>query len=183
MHAGAAGTTSDRGIETASQVSSHTPGVPPLTLDWLFVPLLLPLLAVVTLVDARSGRIPDTANAAILLLGALRAGLEAPAVLAGRLLDAAIVAALLALLRFAYHRRRGHHGLGLGDVKFLAAATVWTGLAALPALVLAASLAALARLAWARWRGGAVGWQTRLRFGPYLAIALLAVLIAAALVP
>ncbi|MET0258537.1 MAG: prepilin peptidase [Methylobacterium sp.] len=155
-----------------------------LTLDWLFVPLLLPLLAVVTVVDARSGRIPDAANAAIVLLGAMRGWLEAPAVLAGRLLDAAIVAALLALLRLAYHRRRGHHGLGLGDVKFLAAATIWTGLAALPALVLAASLAALARMAWARWQGGAgtVGWRTRLRFGPYLAAALLVVLLAPALV-
>lgn len=146
-----------------------------LTADWLFPALLVPPLLVVAIVDARSGRIPDGANAAILGLGLARALMAGPEAAAGRLLDAAIVVALLLLLRWAYRHRRGRQGLGLGDVKFLGAATVWTGLAGLPFLVLGASLAALLGVGLAGLRRGGLGWTTRLRFGPYLAVALFVV--------
>lgn len=141
--------------------------------DWLFVALLAPLLWVVAVTDARSGRIPDAANAAILALGLLRALVAGWGPAGERVLDGAIVGLLLMLLRFAYRRFRGWQGLGLGDVKFLVAATLWTGLAGLPFLLLGASIAALVGVGLTGLRRGGLGWATRLRFGPYLAVALL----------
>lgn len=141
--------------------------------DWLFPALLLPPLLAVGIVDARTGRIPDAANAAVFGLGLARALVAGPSMAAERLLDGAIVALLLLLLRSAYRRLRGRQGFGLGDVKFLTAATLWTGLAGLPFLLLGASLAALLWVGLAGLRRGGLGWTTRLRFGPYLAAALL----------
>lgn len=139
--------------------------------------LLAAPLAVVGTVDARSGRIPNGANLAVALLGVGALVLQAPERLPERLGDAAIMAALLLLLRYLYQRRRHQAGLGLGDVKFLAAATLWTGLAAISVVILAASTVALAAAGVMRLQGRRVGRQTRLHFGPYLAGALFATLL------
>jgi leader peptidase (prepilin peptidase)/N-methyltransferase len=144
--------------------------------DGLFLAALAPLLAIVAVVDRRDGRIPDAANAAIAALGAVRAGLAGPEALGFRALDAAILVLLLLLLRHVYAKRRGRHGLGLGDVKFLGAATLWIGLPGMLAMILAACLLALAEVGTERLRRRPVGWTTKLRFGPHLALALFAVL-------
>ena len=136
----------------------------------------MPLLAIVARVDAREGRIPDAANGAIAALGILRAAMAGREALAARGIDAAILVALLLLLRFLYARRRGRQGLGLGDVKFLGAATLWIGLPDMPALILSACVLALLHLGIERLRRRPVGWTTRLRFGPHLALALFGVL-------
>jgi leader peptidase (prepilin peptidase) / N-methyltransferase len=85
-----------------------------------FLGCLAPLLLIVGCVDTRSGRVP---NAAIALLGIGAHWREAPELLPERLVGAAILAAPLLLLRAFCRRRHRHAGLGLGDVKFLAAAT------------------------------------------------------------
>lgn len=143
-----------------------------------FLVALVPLLLVVGVVDARTGRIPNVANAGIAVLGMASAFLQASALLPERLVDATILGALLLLLRHLYAKLRGHAGLGLGDVKFLAAATIWTGLGTMPMVVLAASGTALVAIALMRLAGRKVGARTRLRFGPYLAGALFLMLLA-----
>jgi leader peptidase (prepilin peptidase) / N-methyltransferase len=79
-------------------------------------------------------------------------------------------------LRFAYYRLRRYHGLGLGDVKFIAAAGAWTGVQTLPQMLLVAALSALA---YCFTSGpGTVGNQDSARkkipFGPFLCAGLLA---------
>ncbi len=139
--------------------------------------LLAPMLLLVGLVDGRTGRIPDALNAGIAALGLLRLAMGSQEALLAHGLDAAIVGGLLLLLRRLYRVWRGRTGLGLGDVKFLAAATLWTGLEALALVVLLASLSGLAMVGLQALRGGAIRADRRLRFGPHLALALMAVLL------
>ncbi|KQP66128.1 prepilin peptidase [Methylobacterium sp. Leaf112] len=160
----------------------------------LIVALLpLPITVAVAVIDGRRRIIPNRLNFALLGLGL--------AVAAGRALDgnssavswavsSAVVSALaqglataglafaaLWAVRAAHARLRGRVGLGLGDVKFIAAGAAWTGLAGLPAMILAASVLALAVLAVAVLRGRSIDGATRLPFGPFLAVGLHAALL------
>ena len=88
---------------------------------------------------------------------------------------AGIVAAtaLGLVLRWGGGRLAGREALGLGDVKLLAVAGAWLGLAGLPAfLVVAGVLGVLFGLAWRRITG-----EAAFPFGPALAMALYAVLL------
>lgn len=79
---------------------------------------------------------------------------------------------LLAGLRAGYARLRGRTGLGLGDVKFVAAAMPWIGLAHLPLMILIASLSALLAVAALHLSGRRIGAGTQLPFGPFLVLGL-----------
>jgi leader peptidase (prepilin peptidase)/N-methyltransferase len=81
------------------------------------------------------------------------------------------------LLRRLYFEWRKIQGLGLGDVKFLAAAGIWIGVAGLPILLLIAALTALAAAAIMQLTGRAMTRRTSLPFGPFLTIGLLLALV------
>ncbi len=105
----------------------------------------LPLALVVTvlvLLDARYLWLPDVVTLPLLGLGVLAASAR------GTTLDALLAALLggLAMLaiQVAFRRLRGVEGLGLGDVKLVAAFGAWVGLQALPLVVAVASVSALA---------------------------------------
>jgi leader peptidase (prepilin peptidase)/N-methyltransferase len=66
----------------------------------------------------------------------------------------------------------------LGDVKFLAAAGIWIGIAGLPILLLIATLTALAAAGIMQLAGRDMTRRTSLPFGPFLAIGLLLALAA-----
>ncbi len=123
------------------------------------------LLAAVIWIDARRLVIPDPLNAAIFTTGvgaALWTGQPSPLSAAAASVGGA---AALWLVREGVSRRVGREAMGLGDVKFVAAAGVWIGLAALPAMLFIASAAGLA---YALVRKGAD--DARIPFGPFLAI-------------
>jgi leader peptidase (prepilin peptidase) / N-methyltransferase len=144
-----------------------------LTFLAFFVPLCL-LCGALTLIDIRLGIIPDGLNLSIAGLGLLQASVE-DGVTAGA--EAAIAAvtigALFWLLRRLYFAWRKIDGLGLGDVKFLAAATPWTGITGIPMLLLIATLAALAAAGCLLLTKQNMTRQTSLPFGPFLAMGLL----------
>ncbi|MCJ2012632.1 prepilin peptidase [Methylobacterium sp. J-076] len=136
--------------------------------------LLLPLTVPVAVIDLRRRIIPDGLNLALLAAGLGLAAYRAPdpqAVLL-RIAEVAVAFGLFWSVRALHARLRGRIGLGLGDVKFLAAATAWTGLAQVPLLILVASLAALAGAGLAALVGRRIGRATRLPFGPFLALGL-----------
>ncbi len=135
--------------------------------------VLVGLCLVVALVDQRHGIIPDWTNAALALLGLCVAAMAGRDMLLARVLDATLMGALLLLLRYAHRRWRGRTGLGLGDVKFLAAGTLLTGLGGIQIAILAACVSAFALIGLMRIRGAAVTVTSRLRFGPHLALGLL----------
>ncbi|WP_342150865.1 A24 family peptidase [Methylorubrum sp. SB2] len=141
--------------------------------------LPLPITLALSVIDARRRIIPDPLNLLLLILGSAVAALREPnpAALAACLAQAAAAFGLLWALRALYARLRGRTGLGLGDVKFIGAATAWVGLAGLPILILVASTTALATLALAALAGRAVTRDFRLPFGPFLAVGLHAALL------
>ncbi len=136
--------------------------------------LLCLLSAVLAWIDIRHGIIPDWLNLTIagaglskaVFIGGPLTGLEAAC-------EGAAIGAIFWLLRRLYFAFREVHGLGLGDVKFLAAAGIWVGIAGLPMLLLVAALTALACAAVMQLAGRQLTGQTSLSFGPFLAIGLL----------
>jgi leader peptidase (prepilin peptidase)/N-methyltransferase len=86
---------------------------------------------------------------------------------------AVAIAAIFWLLRRLYFALRKTQGLGLGDVKFLAAATPWIGVQGIPTLLLIATLTALTAAGGLQLARRGMTRQTSLPFGPFLAVGLL----------
>jgi leader peptidase (prepilin peptidase) / N-methyltransferase len=136
--------------------------------------LLCLLSAVLAWIDIQHGIIPDWLNLAIaglglskaLIVGGPVAGLEA-------VCEGVVIGATFWVLRGLYFAFRKVQGLGLGDVKFLAAAGVWVGVAGLPTLLLVATLIALACAGLMHLAGRQLNARTSMSFGPFLAIGLL----------
>jgi leader peptidase (prepilin peptidase) / N-methyltransferase len=147
---------------------------PGMAVDIGFFALLCLLSGVLAWIDIRHGIIPDWLNATIAGLGLSKA-VVAGGVFAG--LDAACEGAAIGvvfwLLRRLYFAFRKIQGLGLGDVKFLAAAGLWIGVAGLPILLVVATLTALACAGVMQFTGRQLTAQTSMSFGPFLAIGLL----------
>ncbi len=136
--------------------------------------LLCLLCAVLAWIDIRYGIIPDWLNLTIaglglskaVIIGGPLAGLEAAC-------EGAVVGAIFWLLRRLYFAFREVQGLGLGDVKFLAAAGIWSGIEGLPMLMLVGALTALTCAGITQLAGRPLSRQTSISFGPFLAIGLL----------
>lgn len=136
--------------------------------------LLCLLSAVLAWIDIRDGIIPDWLNLTIAGVGLLRAVIvDGPLAGSAALCEGAAIGAIFWLLRRLYFAFRKIQGLGLGDVKFLAAAGIWVGVVGLPMLLLVAALTALACAAVLRLTGRHLTAQTSMSFGPFLAIGLL----------
>jgi leader peptidase (prepilin peptidase)/N-methyltransferase len=87
--------------------------------------------------------------------------------------EGAAIGAVFWLLRRLYFAFRGIQGLGLGDVKLLAAAGIWVGVAGLPMLLTVATATALVCAGLMQLGGRQLTGQTSMSFGPFLAIGLL----------
>lgn len=140
--------------------------------------LPLPLTLPASLIDLRRRIIPDALTLALLVLGlSVAFWRDGPMGIGIGLAEAGLAYGLFWGVRALHARASGRIGLGLGDVKFIAAAAAWTGLAGLPVLILAASVSALAAVALLAIAGRTVGRETALPFGPFLALGLHAALL------
>ena len=74
------------------------------------------------------------------------------------------------LFRAGYRWLRGHDGLGFGDVKFVAAGSLWVGAEGIPVVLLLVS--ALVSLLILRAQGHELHGKQAISFGPHLAIGL-----------
>jgi leader peptidase (prepilin peptidase)/N-methyltransferase len=142
-----------------------------------FVPLSL-LCGAIVLIDARRGIIPNELNLSVAGLGLLKA-ISADGAMVGveTGCTAAAIGFMFWLLRWLYFSLRKTQGLGLGDVKFLAAAALWIGLRGIPTLLLIATLTALTAAGSLQLAGRNMTRQTSLPFGPFLVIGLLLTLL------
>jgi leader peptidase (prepilin peptidase)/N-methyltransferase len=139
-----------------------------------FYMLLCLLCGGLAVIDLRRGLIPDGLNLAIAGLGLMQAFVTDGATSAIEAAAEGLAAgAIFWLLRRLYFMLRKIDGLGLGDVKFLAAAAIWIGLAGLPTLILIAAISALAAAGGLQLAGQPMTRQTSLPFGPFLALGLL----------
>jgi leader peptidase (prepilin peptidase)/N-methyltransferase len=139
-----------------------------------FVAPLCLLCGALALIDLRRGIIPNQLNLAIAGLGLMRAVTSGgPAAGIAAISEGVAIGAIFWSLQWLYYRLRKTPGLGLGDVKFLAAAGLWVGIAGLPTLLLIATLTALVAAGMLKLAGQSMTRQTSLPFGPFLATGLL----------
>lgn len=133
---------------------------------------LLALLSYIAWSDLRAFRIPDHATLPLALAGALWIWLtREPLALH---IGAAIVVALVFLgLGLAYRQFRKIEGLGLGDVKLVAAGALWIGAGIAQAVAIGAGLALLVTVVKLRTARHSAG--DPIPFGLYLAIGIGAV--------
>lgn len=85
-----------------------------------------------------------------------------------------------ALIAALYQMIRGREGLGGGDAKLLGAVGTFTGPTGLPLVVM---IGAAGALIWALSTGKAADSQAEIRFGPWLSVAAVLVIIAGAVWP
>jgi leader peptidase (prepilin peptidase)/N-methyltransferase len=138
-----------------------------------FAPLCL-LCGALALIDINRGIIPNRLNLSIAGLGLLKAAIVGgPMAGIDAGCEGAAIGLVFWLLRRLYFALRKTQGLGLGDVKFLAAAGPWIGITGLPSLLLIATLTALAAAGSLQLAGRDMTRRTSLPFGPFLAIGLL----------
>jgi leader peptidase (prepilin peptidase) / N-methyltransferase len=136
--------------------------------------LLCLLCAVLAWIDIRHGIIPDWLNLAIAGLGLVKTLMIGdPSAALQAVGEGAAIGALFWLLRRLYFAYRKIQGLGLGDVKLLAAAGIWVGIAGLPMLLLVATLTALACAGIMHAAGRSLTAEASMPFGPFLATGLL----------
>jgi leader peptidase (prepilin peptidase) / N-methyltransferase len=146
--------------------------VPMVTTGSLVLLCLASLWLAVT--DLRFGVIPNWLNLAIAVAGLGRAALVGGSAAAlAAACEGLAVGAVLWLLRYLFFRWRKYHGLGLGDVKLVAASGIWIGIAGVPVQLLIASLSALLAAGLLRLSGHLMTRQSSLPFGPFLALGLL----------
>lgn len=115
------------------------------------------------LIDAKTRRLPDVLTALVALVGAILAWTRSPFDLALGVAAAAVAFGLLQVVRLAFRARRGHDGMGLGDVKLIVALCLWVGPAMAWAIV-GAGVVGLAAMAVIRPRDG------HMPFGPAIAL-------------
>ena len=147
-------------------------------LSWLdlgCLTLLLGLCILIAAIDWRRRIIPNWCNAAVAVLGLVHAAAGGGEVLLWAALEGVITFALFWLVRRSYHAFRSVHGLGMGDVKFLGAAGLWTGLQGIAPLVLVACVTGLIYIGVERLRGRAVSTRHAIPFGPFLVLGLVTI--------
>lgn len=132
--------------------------------------VLTVVLAYLALIDSRTRLLPDRLTLPLIVAGL---GLSLTGLPPGPLAAAAgavVGYAVIAGLASAYRSTRGIEGIGLGDAKLLSALGAWTGIAALPVIVLVAALTALVAYGLSR-RPSIFDSRHALPFGPFLAVA------------
>jgi leader peptidase (prepilin peptidase)/N-methyltransferase len=148
--------------------------------DFIALGLLVLLLLPIVLIDLRESRIPNACNLALGLVGLGQAVVRVPELmtLAIALAQGAVTFLLLGGIAWLIQKVDRNARIGWGDLKFLAAASLWVGVqGSLVVLVVASVLALLATLIVAPWRG--IRWREMRPFGPALAVGLIAVTVTA----
>jgi leader peptidase (prepilin peptidase) / N-methyltransferase len=146
-------------------------------IDATFLVVLFVASALLAWIDLRLGIIPNWLNIAIAAAGLARvAQLESStaALVAGG--EGIVAGAVMWLLRWLFFSLRKYEGLGLGDVKLLAASAIWIGIAGIPVQLLVASLSALVAATILRLGGHGMNRKTSLPFGPFLVLGLITAL-------
>lgn len=133
---------------------------------------LVAVLAAISIADFRRQIIPDGLNLALAGIGlGYQMATEADAVPLQLLFAAATFAAAW-LIRRGHFLMTGRIGLGLGDVKMLAAAACWISPLLLPVLLFIASAGALLFVGGQVVATGPAAARARVAFGPFIAIGL-----------
>ena len=108
---------------------------------WFAMPLAVfaVFLTVLTVIDAQTMLLPDILTLPLLGMGLLANSNQTVVSFQDAVLGAVLGYLVPLLIALYYRRFRGHDGIGLGDVKLIAALGAWLGWQALPTLAVLAS--------------------------------------------
>lgn len=138
------------------------------------VALLGATLSALVVVDLRRQLLPDLLVLPLLPLGLCEAWFAdrgLPAAVAGVVFGGG----LLWLVRAVHRRLRGMEGLGLGDIKLMAAGGAWVGIAGIGPVLLVAAVGTLAAVGATFLAGRRADFAARIPFGPGLALGIFSV--------
>lgn len=121
-------------------------------------------------IDFRDGLLPNALTLPLIPVGLAVAYLEDPASVWQHVIGALAGFVVFALIRFLYRRLRSRDGLGLGDVKLLAAAGAFVSWEGLPSVVLIAAIAGLVMALVSAMLGRQMTLDQRVPFGPGLCL-------------
>jgi leader peptidase (prepilin peptidase)/N-methyltransferase len=127
-------------------------------------------LLVLAAVDLRHYILPNALTLPLIAAGLGVAGMTEPSLLGQHAIGAAAGLAAFAVVAWVYRRVRGRDGLGMGDVKLLAAAGAWTSWAGLPGVVLWACISAFAVVLLQAAKGQSLSMQSPIAFGAHLCV-------------
>lgn len=127
-------------------------------------------LVALAVIDVRDGILPDLLTLPMLLAGlGVAYAADAPS-LPAHIYGVVAGFAGFGAIRWLYRYLRGREGLGLGDVKLLAAAGAWVAWQGLPSVVLIAAIIGLGSVLLGRSPSRPISLQQRLAFGPGLCL-------------
>jgi prepilin signal peptidase PulO-like enzyme (type II secretory pathway) len=127
-------------------------------------------LTALAAIDIRTYMLPNALTLPLLAVGLLLSAMGlGPSLISGAF-GAIVGYGSLFLIALCYRRLRGREGLGLGDAKLLAGLGAWTGIEALPTILLGASLLALVCCGTVRLSKGQLSAHDVVPFGPFLSI-------------
>ncbi|WP_306143129.1 A24 family peptidase [Roseibium sp. MMSF_3412] len=134
--------------------------------------LLFISLSYASYYDLEHLEIPDLVSIGLFPVGAFWVLSVSPEILVHRLMEG--IAALLFFFIFSriFRGLWKKEGLGFGDIKLIASATVWIGLAHVPVMIFVASCSALIANFYNPARKGAKNPDTRIPFAPHLSAAI-----------
>ena len=126
------------------------------------LPLALALIQL-TRIDIKKRILPDIITLPLVVAGLALGLLRGPETALSHAFGAMVGFGIFFVIGEVFFRLRGIEGLGLGDAKLFAAAGAWLGWAALPMVLVIASLGGLGFIV-------ATGWQSgrAVAFGPWL---------------
>lgn len=133
---------------------------------------LMAILAGISIIDFRRLVIPDGLNLALAGIGLGFQMATHPADVPAQILFAAAIFAIVWLVKRGHFVMTGRIGLGLGDVKMLAAAACWISPLLLPVLLFIASASALLFIGGQVVTVGPAAARARVPFGPFIATGL-----------
>lgn len=138
---------------------------------WLFSVALGAILVALSVWDIKNFQIKDITNLAVAGLGFLALAVLNPIVLLGHFAAAAVMGFIFWVGSEFCFKRLDRDVLGLGDVKFISAATLWIGPLGLGSMLLIASLSGILfvlvrALIWD------ISIKERIAFGPFLGFGL-----------
>ncbi|MEM9838293.1 MAG: prepilin peptidase [Pseudomonadota bacterium] len=161
---------------SAALLAVSTYGLSP---EGIAAAVFLFFLIALACIDFEREFLPDALTLPLTALGVIAAAAGAGPSLMQSLIGGALGGGGLWLIATSYKAIRGNEGLGGGDVKLVAAAGAWLGPFALPFILLGASVSALLLLSAQVLLGQRASLEgtTELRFGPFLAAAMAAVML------
>ena len=138
-------------------------------------------LVAISIIDFRTGYLPDTLQVALAIFGVAIVWYGSPVGITWEwsVLGMLINGAVFWLLRWLISNLKGRESMGLGDVKLVAVGGIWLGPFALPYIMAAGGILTLLGAGVATFVTGKPIWRGEMPLGPGLATGILGVFIAA----